>query len=96
MAYRRKFYPPEIVDWYDYGRPVVAICYPICCPNPICTPRTCAPASIYATCCPNPGSISNTEVINVTGCTPDCRPSRCGPTGCNPSVCRPRYCYPRE
>ncbi len=106
MRYRRRFYPPEIDDWCDYGFPeerqiFVGACYPSCCPNPNCYPRYCEPSTNYATCCPNPNSKYNAAYYfpeQATGCTPggsDCRPLGCNPRVCNPRECSPRSCSPR-
>jgi hypothetical protein len=93
MAYRYRFYPPEIDDWDDpgfAGREIYYVCNPVCCPNPNCYPQTCVPSTNYATCCPNPNSIYNGGTPIVSACSPECNPT------CNPrSFCRPRYCYPR-
>lgn len=94
MAYRYRFYPPEIDDWdYDYGdeRQIMYSCGPACCPNPNCYPYSCVPSTNYATCCPNPNSIYNTSQY-VSTCSPECRPT------CNPRAsgyyCNPGGCYP--
>ncbi len=98
MAYRYRYYPPEIDDWDDEGfageREYTYICYPVCCPHPNCYPRSCQPSTNYATCCPNPNSMywGGTQV--VTACSPECRPD-CSPRTCWPRYCRPRGCRPR-
>lgn len=92
MAYRYRYYPPEIDEWDDPGYPgardYMYICNPVCCPNPNCYPRFCQPSTNYATCCPNPNSMYYGGVSQVvTACSPECRPT------CNPRYYG--YCYPR-
>ncbi len=109
MSYRNRFYPPEIVDWYDddFDRQTYTYhsnahgvnyygCYPICCPSPFCFPQNCEPSMNYATCCPNPNSMYNT-VYTSAGCMPSQEgytATACTPYGCSPN-CGPNFCNPR-
>ena len=91
MAYRYRYYPPEIDDWddedYGYERQTLYTCNPACCPNPNCFPQTCVPSTNFATCCPNPNSMywGGSQVVST--CSPECRPT-CNPR--NYGYCRPQ------